>query len=127
MGSGFRVRPCSVISAYLTVKVKAAELPPPGAGLFTRRLTVRGVTRSTAGIATRSVPDLTNTVLRAEPLQSATDPGTKWDPIIEEEVGLRVVGHKQTRPLANKKCGAVTVTAPRGLIDIEALFLRTDT
>ena len=90
---------------------------------------VRGVTRSTAGIATRSVPDLTNTVLRAEALQSATDRGTKWDPVIEEEVGLRVVGYKQTRPLANNKMwsryrnGSTRVDQYRS----EALFLRTDT
>src|SRR5438552_5335699 len=76
------------LHAYLTVKVKAVELPPAGAGLFTRRFAVREVTRSAAGIATRSCPELTNTVVRAEPLQSAIDPGTKFDPVIVTQVLL---------------------------------------
>ena len=54
--------------------------------MFTRRLAVRGATRSAAGIATRSFPELTNTVVRAEPLHSATDPGTKFDPVIVSQV-----------------------------------------
>jgi hypothetical protein len=44
--------------------------------------------RSAAGIATRTCPELTKTVVRCEPFQDATDPGTKFDPVIVTQLLL---------------------------------------
>jgi hypothetical protein len=70
------------------VKVNAADLPPPGIGLLTLTLLTAGLRRSAAGIAIRSFLELTKTVVRCEPFQSATDPGTKFDPVIVTQVLL---------------------------------------
>ena len=70
------------------MKVNAADLPPAGIGLLTLTLLTAGLRRSAAGIAIRSFLELTKTVVRCEPFQSATDPGTKFDPVIVTQVLL---------------------------------------
>ncbi len=54
-------------------------------------LLVCAVTKSLAGIATRSCPAFTNTVERGDPFHVAIDPGTKFDPTIVSHVFPLVV------------------------------------
>ena len=70
------------------MKVNAADFPPSGIGLLTLILVSPGFTRSAAGTAIRSFLELTKTVVRCEPFQSATDPGTKFDPVMVTHVLL---------------------------------------
>jgi len=77
---------CVQSRIQLTLKETAPEVPPPGAGFTTRRFTVFALLRSTAGIATRSCPELINTVVRAEPFHVTVDPVTNCDPVMVTQV-----------------------------------------
>jgi hypothetical protein len=57
------------------------EEPPPGAALTTVMLRLPAETTSLAGIAAVSCVELTNVVVREEPLTSTTDPLTKPEPL----------------------------------------------
>ena len=63
-----------------TVKVEAAEVPPPGAGLVTVTSTLPADETSVAGIAAESLVALTNVVACALPLKFTTDFATKFVP-----------------------------------------------
>jgi hypothetical protein len=68
-------------SGLLTVKVAAAEVPPPGAGFVTVTLTVLGVAISVARIAAVNWVALTNVVAFAAPLKFTVAPLTKPVPV----------------------------------------------
>jgi len=60
-----------------------------GAGFTTRRFTVFVLVKSAAGIATRSCPELINTVVRAESFHVTVDPVTNCDPVMVTQVFRR--------------------------------------
>ena len=63
------------------VKVRGAEVPPPGAGVATVIGSVVAVVRSLAGIVAVNCVALTNVVVSAVPLKSAVEPLTKLVPV----------------------------------------------
>ena len=68
------------------MKLRTLELPPPGAGLTTRKLAVVAAVRSEAGMATRRCIESTNVVVRLALFHVTTEPGTKFDPVIVTHV-----------------------------------------
>ena len=64
----------------MTVKVCAFDVPPPGVGFTTVMLNVPPVVRSLAGIEAVTCVELTNVVVRGEPLKFTTDVETKLVP-----------------------------------------------
>ena len=64
----------------LTVKVCAFDVPPPGVGFTTVRLNMPPVVRSLAGIEAVTCVELTNVVVRGEPLKFTIDVETKLVP-----------------------------------------------
>ena len=74
VGAGF-------VAAGLTVKVCAAEVPPPGAAVNTVMLSLAAAVRSEAGMVAVNWVALTNVVVIAAPLKSAVDPLMKFVPV----------------------------------------------
>lgn len=72
----------------LTLKIKAADVPPPGAGFCIVIWLAELPLRSAAGtVAFRSVV-LTNVVVNAVPFHATTDPATNPDPVTSSGVSL---------------------------------------
>ncbi len=71
----------SVGAGLLIVKVCAAEVPPPGAGVTTVTDAVPVAATSAAGIAAVSLMALTNVVVRAAPFHCTVLPATKLLPL----------------------------------------------
>ena len=63
-------------TGFITVSGDAFEVPPPGAGFTTARLSVPAAVRSFAARVTRSCPPDSSTVGRAEPFRRASEPVT---------------------------------------------------
>src|SRR6185436_20616867 len=68
-------------AGLLTLKVCAAELPPPGAGLVTVTVAPPVAPRSLAGTLAVRLVLLTKVVVSAAPFQLTTLPLTKFDPV----------------------------------------------
>jgi hypothetical protein len=67
--------------APCTVKLAAAEVPPPGEGFETVTGKAPALAKSLAGTVAVTSLELTNAVERAVPLKLTVDPPTKLDPI----------------------------------------------
>src|SRR3989442_1687375 len=65
----------------MTVKAAGVDVPPPGEGLKTVRLTEPPVSRSVAGMLALSWVALTRAVVRELPFQRTTELATKLEPV----------------------------------------------
>src|SRR5207249_4118769 len=99
----------SVGTGALVMNVRAADVPPPGAGLNTVTEAVPGVATSTAGMAAVSCVALTNVVVRGAPFQRTSEPVTKLLPVT-----VRV----KAAPPAVALAGASPLTTGTGLAAI---------
>src|SRR5438874_1040926 len=75
------VSPVSPGAGLLTVKVCAAEVPPPGVGVTTVTCGVPAAATSAAAMAAVSCVALTKVVVRAVPFQRTVEPLTKLVPV----------------------------------------------
>src|SRR5439155_320716 len=75
------VSPVSPGAGLLTVKVCAAEVPPPGVGVTTVTCGVPAAATSAAAMAAVSCVALTKVVVRAAPSQRTVEPLTKLVPV----------------------------------------------
>ena len=78
---GTRVVNAGTGLAALIVKVRALEVPPPGAGLNTVTEAVPAAAMSVAGMAAVTCVAFTKVVVRAEPFHLTTEPETKLLPL----------------------------------------------
>src|SRR5881296_288154 len=96
----------------MTLKVTAAEAPPPGEGLKTVTLTEPPVSRSFAGMLAVSWVALTKAVVRELPFQRTTELATKLEPV--------AVSVKAAPPTA-ALVGEIEVSTGTGLLMLNVL------
>ena len=63
------------------VKLRAFDVPPPGAGLLTVTLAVPAVAMSLAGIEAVKLVALFTVVVRSDPFHRTVEPETKFEPL----------------------------------------------
>src|SRR5260221_14091754 len=95
--------------------LKADEMPPPGVGLNTVMSAVPTAARSVLRMAALICVVLTKVVLRAEPFQFTTDPGTKLAPLMISVKAAEFCGVSTGERFATPGTSAVMVREPAPL------------
>jgi len=70
-----------MVSGNVIVKLRAFDVPPPGAGLLTVTLAVPAVAMSLAGMDAVKLVALFRLVVRFDPFHRTVEPETKFEPL----------------------------------------------